>query len=385
MIHDLTSYLAQLRKFIQRSSSDSLSSDDSFPETEGAFNHLAQTLFRLQYTTNAPYGGFCERLRVSPDTISHWPEIPAIPAPAFKELELTCLALADRTTVFHSSGTTEQQPSRHFHNAQSLGIYEQSLLPWFKAHLLAGLDESVSREPAGSGYRLPMLFLTPSAVFAPHSSLAYMFEAVRREFGSADSSFVGQANGTWTIDLEKAVCRLRQFISAGHPVVLLGTAFNFVHLLDSFVQENVCFNLPEGSCVLETGGYKGQSRSLPKTELHELITRRLGIPPGRIVCEYGMSELSSQAYDSFAGRAGALSERVFHFAPWARAQVISPETGREVSDGEAGLLRVFDLANVASVLAIQTEDLAIRHGDGFELIGRAAEAEPRGCSLMTLG
>ena len=73
----------------------------------------------------------------------------------------------------------------------------------------------------------------------------------------------------------------------------------------------------------------------------------------------------------------------YHFPPWCRAQVISPETGREVAEGETGLLRIFDLANVRSVLAIQTEDLAVKRGDAFELIGRATQAEPRGCSLMS--
>ena len=71
----------------------------------------------------------------------------------------------------------------------------------------------------------------------------------------------------------------------------------------------------------------------------------------------------------------------FHFPPWARARVISPETGREVPDGETGILSIVDLANVFSVMAIQTEDLAVRLGDGFELLGRAVMAEPRGCSL----
>jgi hypothetical protein len=65
-------------------------------------------------------------------------------------------------------------------------------------------------------------------------------------------------------------------------------------------------------------------------------------------------------------------------------QIISPETNREVADGETGLIRVFDLANVFSVMAIQTEDLGVRHGDGFELLGRAQFAEPRGCSLMSV-
>ena len=76
-------------------------------------------------------------------------------------------------------------------------------------------------------------------------------------------------------------------------------------------------------------------------------------------------------------------ERLFHFPAWARAQIVSPETGREVTDGETGLIRILDLANVFSVAAIQTEDLGIRRGNGFELVGRVQLAEPRGCSLMT--
>jgi hypothetical protein len=63
--------------------------------------------------------------------------------------------------------------------------------------------------------------------------------------------------------------------------------------------------------------------------------------------------------------------------------VVSPETSHEVKDGEIGLLRVYDLANVYSVMAIETQDLARRRGSDFDLIGRADRAQPRGCSLMT--
>src|SRR5206468_11450043 len=137
------------------------------------------------------------------------------------------------------------------------------------------------------------------------------------------------------------------------------------------------------SRAMETGGYKGRSRHLPRAELHSLITQRLGIPASHIVCEYGMSELSSQAYDSEVRNAerGVRKEaRVFRFPPWARVRIVSPETGREIAEGERGLIQVSDLANVSSVLAIQTEDLGVRRGAGFELLGRAALAEPRGCS-----
>ncbi|MCW5558057.1 MAG: hypothetical protein KIT22_09550, partial [Verrucomicrobiae bacterium] len=151
--------------------------------------------------------------------------------------------------------------------------------------------------------------------------------------------------------------------------------------LDGMASRGQRLELPPGSRAMETGGYKGRSRTLTRSELHGAIRECLGIGPEFIVSEYGMSELSSQAYD---GVAGATNEpRVFRLPPWARAVVVSAETGREVAEGEAGLLRLLDLANVGSVMAVQTADLAIRRGDGFELLGRAPASEARGCSLRS--
>jgi hypothetical protein len=96
-----------------------------------------------------------------------------------------------------------------------------------------------------------------------------------------------------------------------------------------------------------------------------------------------MCELSSQAYDGKLGQANA-APRLLRFPPWARARVVSPETLADAELGQAGLLQVVDLANVSSVFSLQTEDLAKRHADGFELLGRAELAESRGCSLMNL-
>jgi len=278
----------------------------------------------------------------------------------------------------------------------SLKIYEASLLPWFERHLLADLNDLVDEQLLGPLDKLPFLALTPPPDAAPNSSLVHMFESVRREFGSRDSLFAGRVNddGTWSLDIETALFAIRKSMCANRPLVLLGTAFNFVHLLDHFAANNIRYRLARGSRVLETGGYKGQSREAPKAELHALITKHLGIAPEYIVTEYWMSELSSQAYDRIAGevqspkskvqgRVAVEQSAILRFPPWTRAQIISPETGREVAEGETGLIRIFDLANVRSVMAIQTEDLGARRGEGFELIGRATRAEPRGCSLMS--
>ena len=239
------------------------------------------------------------------------------------------------------------------------------------------VDESVGRRRTD-----------PPPALAPHSSLVHMLETIRRQLGAPGSQFTGALDydGRWTLDLPRTIAALENAIAADRPIALLGTAFNFVHLLDRLAELRRRLPLPEGTRLMETGGYKGRSRSLPKAELHQKITERLGIPPTHVVSEYGMTELSSQAYDWKVPAPGGqveATERAFHFPPWARAQIISPETGEQVSDGATGLLRVCDLANLHSVLAVQTEDLAVRRGAGFEVVGRAAAAEPRGCSLMT--
>ena len=67
--------------------------------------------------------------------------------------------------------------------------------------------------------------------------------------------------------------------------------------------------------------------------------------------------------------------------PWACTQVVDAESLEPSPEGRVGLLRHFDLANLDSVMAIQTEDLGVAGAAGFELIGRAVGAELRGCSI----
>jgi hypothetical protein len=347
---------------------------------ERAFTELALDLFALQFRHIPVYQRLCRARGATPGRISDWRAIPAIPTRAFKEFELTSLPQDQRPRVFVSSGTTSERRSRHFHNEDSLRIYESSLAPWFAAHLLA-------QPPKGTR----LLILTPSPDEAPESSLVHMFDTVRWRFAFVSFAFLGRAgeDGAWSLNLAETTALLRHGIAEGQPVLLLGTAFSFVHLIDLLGNTGACLRLPEHSRAMETGGYKGRSRALERGELHALISERLGIAPANLVSEYGMSELCSQAYDHVAGEttvhmapSTSPRHRVFRFPPWARVQVISPETSLEAREGEAGLVKILDLANVYSVLAVQTEDLAIRRGAGFELLGRAAEAEPRGCSLM---
>jgi hypothetical protein len=373
---ELSEFAARLRDRIRLDFSiDSGGLADGFD-----FNSFALELFRLQFEFNSPYRRLCEARNAIPGRVSRWSQVPVVPTSAFKDFEFSCLAPEDRTRVFHSSGTTTHRPSRHFHSAESIALYEESAWTWFHRRVVASL-ESPSTD-------FTWAILTPPSNLVPHSSLVHMFETIRRCVEAPESCFTGRAghDGSWTLDVDRTFSILREVIHAGRPVILLGTAFLMVHLLDELIRRNLRLKLPAGSRIFETGGYKGRSRAVPKSELRRLFRTQLGIPESNIISEYGMSELSSQAYvvptrNTPAWRPGV--EGVLQFPPWVRWKITSPEDGRESGPGETGLLRVYDLANVFSVIAIQTEDLAVRRENGFELIGRAEGSESRGCSLMT--
>lgn len=364
---------------------------DSSALDERAFGRLALALFRLQVQSNDCYRRFVEYLAKSkPKTPAlptnekePWLQIPCVPTSAFKEFDISSLPKPQRSFEFQSSGTAGRKPSRHFHSKDSLALYERSLARWFFHHFRLGNPETER-----------LFILTPSPVETPHSSLVHMFETARNRRGFPKSVFYGRlvADEGWGLDADRLLKDLRAACLRNSPAALLGTAFNFVQLLDALSAGRQTLSLPPGSRLLETGGYKGRTRERTKTALYRELEACLEIPSGRMISEYGMSELSSQAYDGRlnaenpclrAHRVSPLNPaRPFRFPPWARCQIIVPETGQEAAEGETGLIRVFDLANVWSVMAVQTEDLGRRLSGGVELLGRAANAEARGCSLM---
>ena len=169
----------------------------------------------------------------------------------------------------------------------------------------------------------------------------------------------------------------------GTPILLAGTAFAFVHWLDWLKERSAGFDLPPGSLIMETGGFKGRSRVLERSEFYASLSEAHGVPVEAIVNEYGMTELLSQFYDGpvAATSGGALEARRHVPPPWVRTRVLDPNTLSAVPIGKPGLLCHYDLANAGSVMAVLTEDLGIAVDDGFRVLGRVQGAEPRGCSL----
>ena len=307
------------------------------------FNALALRLFAYQYERNLPYQRFCSGRGQTPETVTNWQEIPAAPAAAFKRFPLTCVPEEACVKVFHSSGTTGSETSRHFMSAAALELYKVSLRAGYEHHFSP----------------LRLLALMPPPQTAPHSSLSFMLETLGAEFIWRESSN----------DLLRHI-----LASLPAPCTLFGTAFAFVNFLDA--TEGELLTLPKGSVVIETGGFKGRSREVEKSELYALFTERLGADPMCCFSEYGMSELASQFYSQ-----GVDGPKLA--PPWLKTRILDPVTGTDTLPGQPGLLAHYDLANLNSVLAIQTEDMGIwDERGGFQLLGRAPGAVLRGCSLL---
>jgi hypothetical protein len=220
-----------------------------------------------------------------------------------------------------------------------------------------------------------MLSLVPGRDVAPDSSLGFMIDHVLRRWGGPASVAAFSARGLEPV-------KARSWLGARQrertACLILGTSFALADLLAALARLDLRFRLPAGSVVFDTGGFKGRATEVSPERLLEEIASQLGVPPPRVVREYGMTELTGQGY---TGALHGGDRDLFLTPPWMRARVLDPETLDEAAPGETGVLAIFDLANAGSAAHLLTQDLAIAEGASFRLTGRATGADLRGCSL----
>lgn len=329
--------------------------------SEEAFNHLALRLFAYQFQHNHAYHQYCRQQRKTVRTVRRWQDIPAVPVDAFKLLTLSSTPVDECARVFTTSGTTSGSKGSHYH--ADLGIYDYSMQLNFQQRFM------------GEHRRIRMGILFPDESAMPNSSLAHYLALAARKFGTGDSAcFIGQDG----IDVAGLCQAMQQAQQDGRPYALLGASYSFVHLMDALDEQGLRFRLPAGSRLLDTGGFKGQSRALEPAEFYRRLETCFGVPVSHCINMYGMTELSTQFYDG-----GNEQQPAIKSGPhWIRTRLIDPASGVEVPHGERGILVHCDLANLNSVSTIMTEDAGFAVDNGFILEGRAQGAHAKGCSMV---
>ena len=288
------------------------------------------------------------RTMLSPQSISSaWGtmrlDIRSLPVDAWRAGRAGAITSGVVAATYRSSGTTSAD--------RSATVLDENGLALYTAAIKAGFAKTFR-------YRgETILALMPDAESAPESSLSAMCHILGADFVFGDK---------WQ---ERLVHILED---AREPLILFGTAFAWVHFLDA---TSGVIPLPKGSRVLETGGYKGKSRELPKAALYEALAQRFAISTDDIWSEYGMCELSSQFYSKGLGTRLVPS-------PSIRSVAINPINGSTCGPEEDGLLVHIDAANWCSYAVIETQDWGNVDANGhIELKGRAPGAQPKGCSI----
>jgi hypothetical protein len=343
-----------------------------------SFGGLALDIARFQVDASP---GFGRLVRARGGNLDALDDIPPVPSDAFRLTRVATLAPDLDSVRFFTSGTTGAE--RGTHAMRRTDTYERLSLSFGRQALLAPQATAL------------VIALAPPLTTPSSSSLGYMMARFMEAFdgepfddtetgapGTSPDRWLLGENGVSLVGLEHAV---RGASHARRPLLVLCTAFALVRLLDDLAGARL--PLPAGSLVMQTGGFKGRSREVSMAELRDGVTFAFQLGAGRVVGEYGMTELTSQLYEGTI-RESALAARhpdatagVYFEPHWLRVTPVDPVSLLPVVDGEAGLARFIDLGNVDSAVSVVTQDLVRRVDGGIQLLGRQTGAPARGCSL----
>ena len=323
---------------------------------EASFDAGLAAVVAYQRRFNGPLSAYWKRRGFTTEQPAAG-EVPAVMTDLFRSVRLTS-SEAEPTMVFRTSGTTSGARGEHWR--LSTAAYDAGAARHFAAMVLT----------SGEQRRFVKWCFDPAEV--ADSSLSHMVGDLERRFGLGTAPWQLSSEGLRAEALD-------ELAALQEPVVVFTTAFALSWLLERL---EAPVALPAGSLLIETGGFKGKSREIPRDELYAAAQAALGLPATAMLSEYSMTELSSQLYSRQVvdGLSGA-AQRLLLPPAWCRVLAIDPATGRPVAEGEEGLLRFIDLANVETVVAVQTADRGRVTPDGVELLGRAPGAVARGCGL----
>lgn len=314
--------------------------------SEQDFNLLAIKVFNYQFQHNAVYQHYVLSLKINPDNIYHYSQIPFLPIEFFKTQKVVCNEVTENAICFLSSGTTGQITSKHYVN--DVTIYESAFSAGF-------------HDFYGNPADYCILALLPNYLERTGSSLVYMFNKL-----IADSNHT--LSGFYLNNLEDLIKTIDILKQSNQKTLLLGVTYALLDLAEMNLE------LTDNFIVMETGGMKGRRKEILKEELHHVLKKKFKI--NFIHSEYGMTELLSQAYSKQNG--------VFECPPWMKIlirDINDPFT--YVKQQKSGGVNVIDLANINSCSFIETKDLGKVNQDfHFEILGRFDNSDIRGCNLM---
>jgi hypothetical protein len=329
---------------------------------------MLRGLTELHASRCVPYRNVLDRVFGGADRlrIERLEDVPFFPVTLFKTHTLLSVPESQVLKVLTSSGTTGQQPSRVFLDAETAAV-QSAVLVKVAQHFLG-------KE------RLPMVIVDHPGVVRD-----------RRSHSARGAGILGMAQfghrpfyalrDDMTLDEEGLCAYLDQ--AAGRRVLLFGFTFMvWQYLVLALERAGRRFSLAGGILVHSGGWKKLQDAAVDPHSFRERVHSATGVD--QVINFYGMVEQVGGVY---------FENPIHHLQAPIYSEVIirNPVTLQPVPDGEPGLVQVLScLPTSYPGHSLLTEDLGVIRGvdpDGtgmggrcFEILGRVPQAELRGCS-----
>lgn len=318
--------------------------------TAESFSGLEQDVFLYQSRRNSVFQQYLKLTHFKQGSTMDPSQIRFLPIELFKT-DLIKTGTWEAETVFLSSGTTGMIRSQHA--IRSLQYYHKNCLNIFNDMVIPVINPG----------KMPLnwIGLLPGYLENPNSSLISMFHSLTSLYDNSREILI-------TADFNRVIETLRSGQNDSLLTILLGVSFALVDLAQSIG------TYPGKICILETGGMKTDRRNLQKSEVLSII--KSAFPNGQIISEYGMTELTSQAYST--------DGKWYQMPPKMKVRISATDDPWLILPaGRRGRINITDLGNLDTCSFIQTGDAGIVDENGrLEVLGRLQDEEPRGCNLM---
>ncbi|MBM3935546.1 MAG: hypothetical protein FJ343_00140 [Sphingomonadales bacterium] len=329
-------------------------------------------LFHRQRQALPSFGRWVNALRPNADSIRYPDQLVFMPVDAFKHEDLYW-GVPRPSTVFRSSGTSAQvsthsegvfsevQRSRHWMAFES-EVMARSMM--HAVQCLGDLNNSI------------LLALLPSYMDRGESSLLAMLQYFMDHGAMKFGAFYRK-------DYATLMRQWKEAGNAGRSTLVWGIP----HALWDWFGDNLWRNRDwqphQGDILIETGGTKGMDQGWTPEGFRGWLREQISSATGlRLGSEYGMTELSSQAY-----RIDGSAFEGFVFPASVGIGIYRSDNPLEwESPGTRGGINIVDTSNYYSLAFLQTADAGRILQDGsLELLGRLEGAETRGCNMLYTG
>lgn len=341
-------------------------------EKEPLFFQALKQVAVHHYNTCTPYRTLCEKRGFDPVRFANLTELPYLPTSVFKNVLLLSIPKEDLFREINSSATSTGMPSR-------LGLDKQTSLRQSKCFNKVVLERLGNKRRKFIVLDVPDSIQRTTIVTARSSTIRSLLFCA-----SEVHTCVEEVDGTLTLNEQKLDKLLLQAEQEGEHIIIFGfTYILYSNVVRPLLERGKRYHL-NGSKVVHIGGWKKlESEKVSPDRLVADCSKAFGVSKGDIVDFYGFTEQSGMIYPT-------CEEGVRHVPAWAEVLVRDPLTLKPLSPGNEGLLQfVTPIQTSYPGHSVLTEDVGSivgiddcpcgRKGAAFKVVGRAKNAETRGC------